>query len=149
MLEAPSYNRFIRVGVPVLCALLSSACAFQSDPTAEPCEFSVSIQYPEGLLHSQPCLADSDCLYGLCLVTDAVAPFGFCTKECACGANSVCSDENGAGWEFVCQQLAGTDYSDEPKTSFCTQVCTTEADCPPQYNACERLTGSRTVCLSR
>ncbi len=129
--------------------LIIAACAADSQSASTPCEIEARILYPDGLLHSQPCVSDDECLYGVCHSSPAIASFAFCTKECACGPNSPCNDENGGGWEFVCQQYDGGAWPGESVTSVCTQVCNTVADCPVLYNACERLTGSRKVCLQR
>lgn len=132
----------------ILCAsLLLAACGRNvSNGNATVCPSDVQIAHPEGALHGQPCESASDCLYGVCHTSPTIAGFSFCTKACDCGINSECVNENGGGWSFVCQRFSPTQLN-ETMRAFCTQECTSVADCPPDYDDCQVVTGDRRICV--
>lgn len=140
--------------VRILCVsflgLLLSACGADGNAhNAVECNQAEWIANPDGLLHGEPCASDDDCLYGRCLVSPAVASFAFCTKECVCGPNSQCSGENGDGLTFICQHYSSKTTTGESLSALCTRACDTPLDCPDDYNACEIVTGTQTVCVQR
>jgi hypothetical protein len=131
----------------VLLALVGCETEEPNGSSSKDCKLSQAVSNPAGLLHSEPCETDDDCLYGFCHSSGEVATFKFCTKRCDCGPGSQCSDEDGGGKTFTCQKFNMTSHPDEVYMSICTQKCTSVDDCPSEYNACRIVTGVNKVCV--